>query len=183
MRQRGRDGRCRPRSLGASPRDAQVPTDLFASCRTSRNARSHDGLGKVRRMSAVSCGYHEREVQPLLEFSDGVAETVVPMGRFVPAHCERRSERGEGCGGGALTYRTTRAPSCNGPLPPDASRAGSVPLCARGRPALSPRRREPPRRGGAPARSPRAGRRTAPGAAHGASSPASTVACRWTGSY
>src|SRR2546421_11930359 len=105
------------------------------------------GLGQVRRMSAVLCGYQEREVQPLLEFTDGVAETVVPMGRFVPAHCERRSERGEGCGGGALTYRTTRAPSCTGRLPPDASRAGSVPLCARRRPALSPRRREPPRRG------------------------------------
>ena len=95
---------------------------------------------------------------------------------------ERRSERGEGCGGGVLTHRTTRAPSRTGRLLLDASRAGFAPPCARGAPALSPRRREPRRRGGAPARSPRAGRRTAPGAARGASSPASTVACRSTGS-
>ena len=30
MRQRGRGGRCRPRSLGAWPRDAHVPTYLSA---------------------------------------------------------------------------------------------------------------------------------------------------------
>jgi hypothetical protein len=35
-------------------------------------------------MSAVSCGYHEREVQPLLEFSNGVAETAVPMRALFP---------------------------------------------------------------------------------------------------
>jgi hypothetical protein len=95
---------------------------------------------------------------------------------------ERRSERGEGCGGGVLTHRTTRAPSRTGRLLLDASRAGSAPPYARGAAALSPRRGEPQRRGGAPARSPRAGRRTAAGAARGASSPASTVACRSTGS-
>jgi len=39
-------------------------------------------------MSAVSCGYQEREVQPLLEFSGGVAETAVPM-QGVLSHAHR----------------------------------------------------------------------------------------------
>jgi hypothetical protein len=36
-------------------------------------------------MSAVACGYQEREVQSLLESNGGVADTAVPdAGRFVP---------------------------------------------------------------------------------------------------
>src|SRR5260370_36741398 len=67
-----------------------------------------------------------------------------------------------------LLYRTTTVPSCTRPgsLP---TRAGpNRTPCARGALAISPRGGEPRRRAGAPARSPRAGRRTAPGAARGA---------------
>src|SRR5437763_15708524 len=42
------------------------------------------GRGQVRQMAAASCGYQEHEVQPLLEFSDGVAETAVSMGGVYP---------------------------------------------------------------------------------------------------
>ena len=111
MRQPGRSGRFRPRSLGAWPRDTQVPTDLFASCRRAGTRVAATGLDQVRRMSAMSCGYQERECSPGSSSATASQKPRCRWGRFVPAHCERRSERGDGCGGGALTYRTTRA-SC-----------------------------------------------------------------------
>jgi hypothetical protein len=190
-RRRGDTGRDSLNVVDAASAIAGCPAQRYSGAHRSLRVRvgragtrvAATGLGQVSRMSAVSCGYHEREVQPLLKFGEGVAETAVPMGGVLShAHCERRSERGEGCGGGGLTYRTTRAPSCTGRLPPDLSRAGSAPPYARGAPTFSPRRGEPRRRGGAPARSPRAGQRTAAGAARVASSPASTVACRSSGS-
>jgi hypothetical protein len=71
------------------PEIPQVPTDLFASLRVrvgrAGTRIAATGLGQVRRMSAVSYGYQEREVQPLLEFSNGVAETAVPMRGACPA--------------------------------------------------------------------------------------------------
>jgi len=86
MRQPGRGGRCRPRSPGAWPRDSPgAHRSVRVRVGRAGTRVAATGLGQVPRMPAVSCGYQEREVQPLLEFSDGVAETAVPMGAFCPA--------------------------------------------------------------------------------------------------
>src|SRR5437763_326758 len=88
------------------------------------------GLGQVRQMAAASCGYQEHEVQPLLEFSDGVAETAVSMGAFIPRALRTSQRTRPGLRRWRAHVPDYKASSCTGRLPPDACRAGSAPSAA-----------------------------------------------------
>ena len=97
------------------PEIPQVPTDLFASLRVrvgrAGKRVAATGLGQVRRMSAVSYGYQEREVQPLLEFSDGVAETAVSMGGVYPTRIANVAANAVCCAGASAFGPTVGGPA------------------------------------------------------------------------
>ena len=140
------------------------------------------GLGQVRRMSAVSAAIRSARCSPCSSSPTTSRKPRCRCGAFCPTRIANVAANAARAAAVARS-RTGRQGRRRAPAGSLLTRAGPDPhRHARGAPALSPRRGEPRLRGGAPARSPRAGQRTAAGAARGASSPASTVACRSTGS-
>lgn len=86
--------------------------------------------------------YQEHEVQPLLEFSDGVAETAVSIGGVYPTRIANVAANAARAAAVGAHVPDKKASSCTGRLPPDACRAGSAPSGA-GALAFSPRCVEP----------------------------------------
>jgi hypothetical protein len=80
MRQRGRGGRCRPRSLGASPRG---PTGTYQSLPVRAGlAGARVAAAELPRAAGhvfAASGYQEREDQPLLELINSVVDSAVPV--------------------------------------------------------------------------------------------------------
>src|SRR5215472_1599799 len=89
MRQPGRGGRCRLRSLGASPRG---PTGTYQSLPVRTGlAGARVAAAELPRAAGhlfAASGYQECEDQPLLELINSVADSAVPVrSRIRPAHC------------------------------------------------------------------------------------------------
>lgn len=89
MRQRGRDGRCRLRSLGASPRGTSGPSQsLPVRAGLTRTRVAAAELPRAAGHLFAASGYQECEDQPLLELINSAADSTVPVRpRIRPAHC------------------------------------------------------------------------------------------------
>src|SRR5580704_5883218 len=89
MRQPRRGGRCRPRSLGASPRGTTGTYQCLrvrAGLAGTRVAAA--GLPRAAGHLFTASGYQECEDLPFLELINSVADSAVPVRpRIRPAHC------------------------------------------------------------------------------------------------
>ena len=79
MRQPGRGGRCRLRSLGAWPRGSASASRVSSrACWTTRNMRN-PGLGQGRKRLVVASGCREREIRPCSSPVTAPRDAAVPM--------------------------------------------------------------------------------------------------------